>query len=295
MAQQAGQPGGVVRVVLQQQPGVGGIDLQPVHIDLLSVQLHPLLHRPDLAGSGESRVQRDLEAEAGGGRAVPVGVDGELQVQTVRYLLLSVVQYDVSGVLWSVHTVRQDGGPGREASAVHIDHGVFTAGILPGQGIKEVYLLLVHDQVLQREGIAAVALGLVHLLHPVVLHCGGQAVGEAHRLGQPAQHGDVGAGLSEGGADIDQQDKDRRRRGQGAQGPQPPAAGPPPLQGPVQGPIQGGGRLPELLGQGIIFLLPVHGHTSSHSSRRSRARAFRWRVDTVPGGRERISAVSARV
>ena len=156
-------------------------------------------------------------------------------------------------------------------------------------------LLLVHDQVLQCEGIAVVALGLLHLLHPVVLHCGGQAVGKAHRLGQPAQHRDVGAGLCKGDADIDQQDKDCRRSSQRAQGAQFPPACPAPVQGTVQGPLQGGGRLPEFLHQGVIFLLPVHGYTSSHSSRRSRARAFLWRVETVPAGRERISAVSARV
>ena len=56
-----------------------------------------------------------------------------------------------------------------------------------------LYSLITHS--------TAIELSLIHI-------CGGQAVGEAHRLGQPAQHGDVGAGLSEGGADIDQQDKE---------------------------------------------------------------------------------------
>ena len=107
-------------------------------------------------------------------------------------------------------------------------------------------------------------------------------MGKAHRLGQPAQHRDVSAGLCKGDADIDQQDKDCRRSSQRAQGAQFPPACPAPVQGTVQGPLQGGGRLPEFLHQGVIF-------------RRSRARAFLWRVETVPAGRERISAVSARV
>ena len=75
------------------------------------------------------------------------------------------------------------------------------------QGVENAHLLAVHDEVLHGGGNAVGALALVHRLHIVMLHSGGQRRRPAHRLRQSAQKGHVPAGGGKGRKQVHQQYK----------------------------------------------------------------------------------------
>ena len=322
---QTGQPGGIVRVGGHRQPGVGGVHHQLPEEEPLAVHLHPLVQGDGLPRDGEAVVQLQVEGEGGhhlrlpgrfrlvpdagvggDGGAVPVLLPGGHragEAQGLRYLeVIGVVDVEVTQIAGS--GLAADDGVALQLLSVGAgDAGVdVVAVVVPaGDGVEEVDLHGVQDQVFQPEGDAVFRLFPVHHLDKVVLHRRLQAGGEGHRRRQVPEAGDAPAGLGEGDAAVHQQHEGRRHAPQGGRrDAQPPLEGP--LPGPGPGPLhralQLRRRIAQLGHQGPIFLVSVHEWTASSpsvSSSRSSRRAFRCRVTTVPWGMSRVRAVSARV
>ena len=294
------QAHGVVLAVPKLEPGVGGVDLQRLHIDVLAVQLQPAADLVYSAAGGVRRVEADVKGElrsrrfgvrgppglSHGGQALEgIGPEGDGHV--VGHLIFVVEVDDIPAQLavFLLLALRDH----REFPAAHVDvvveHGVGLRFVVVLYGDEQVHLLLIHDDVFRRHGDAVFRLSLADDLHVVVFHRPAQAPRPVHRRRQIAQHRDAGAGQREGGHRVHQQHKcgEHPRKAPQRQAPAPrPAAALRPGPRPCHSVFQLRRGVVQLPVQRFKFFHPVHVSASSPSSSRSRASARRWRPAAVP-------------
>ena len=302
--------GGVVRVFLHDEPGLGGPALHG-KAQALAVYFYPTGFPFGAVIVEDRGVQRHGKDELR--QCVPIARIGR-GARTVVALHLAdnadgVGEEEIIGrriggdalFQTAAGEVAGERGEGQVLTIDGLEVSIDVVGVIGAVDLhQEGELGVVQDEIGEIQSDAVHRLGLADILGIIVFNGGFQAGGEGHRLQEGQKGGHVGAGQRHGNGEVDQQHEGGKDTGQTGGGdaqkaPELPAAAS--GFGPSEGIFQGGRSLFQLGTKGAVFVHTVHVHTSSWSSsaRRSRERALRCRVDTVPAGMERASAVSAMV
>ena len=302
--------GGVVRMFLHDEPGLGGPALHG-KAQALAVYFYPTGFPFGAVIVEDRGVQRHGKDELR--QCVPIARIGR-GARTVVAIHLAdnadgVGEEEIIGrriggdalFQTAAGEVAGERGEGQLFAIQRLKFGIGVVGVIGAVDLhQEGELGVVQDEIGEIQSDAVHRLGLADILGIIVFNGGFQAGGEGHRLQEGQKGGHVGAGQRHGNGEVDQQHEGGKDTGQTGGGdaqkaPELPAAAS--GFGPSEGIFQGGRSLFQLGTKGAVFVHTVHVHTSSWSSsaRRSRERALRCRVDTVPAGMERASAVSAMV
>ncbi len=306
---QALEPGRVGSILADVEAQVGGVDLHLRQGEALAIQLHrpvqrhdfPLRRIPGIEVQRKVQLRPDLRLfplRVGLHRLRPLALphvpDKQRQLQILRDVLLHKVHGDLPQVVLLLrNTAAHDGGRQMLAGFVaQLRRCVEGGAVLRRQGVEDIHLLLIDDQILHPRGDAIPALLLPHHLDIVVLDCKAQRGIEGQKPGQLAEKGQLLTGRRDRRGEVDQPHKAQKDCGK-ARGTAPKrraAPHPPPRS--AHG-VRVRDRL-KLRQQRLIFFHSVHTVSSSRSNFSS-CRALRWRVATVPWGISSACAVSAWV